>query len=316
MVLLSLALFLLTGGSDGAQLSAGPVRLFGGKARQGDVVSLLDLGEGDAPNRVIQFSWRQPSAAKTIDLQRAPKQLESLGLARPNDGSFWVLADKGRSVARFDESTGKLLHFDPLPQPSGGVWNFGPRVVFGLVQLRGGEPLLAAAGRAGFSPFTSLKGRPGNSTPETLVRNLIDCGFEESSRSPCWWLNGPSEVFFVDRDEGITVSSLPSLIDVRLLTPTPNKSPSLEYLLTELPYPIRDVLLLSRNSLWVLTNQEGSRPVTEPGAVRSRHVIRVAVGKAAKTVELPKAGLAILGGDEGGLLLLYRDGSTGWLNCQ
>lgn len=316
MVLASLALFLLTGGSDGAQLSAGPVRLFGGKARQGEIVSLLDLGEGGVPSRVIEFSWRQPSAAKIVELQRAPKPLEILGLARPNDGTIWVLADKGRSVARFDENTGRLVHFDVLPQPSEGIWNFGPRVVFALVQLRGGEPLLVASEREGFRSFTSLKSRTGSTTLETLARNLFDCGFVESSRLPCWWANGPPEAVFINQNDEVKISSLPSLIDNRLLTPTRNPSPSLESMTTDLPYPIRDVLLLPRDSLWILTNQEGSRPVTEPGVVRSRHVIRVDAGRKAKTVELPKAGLVILGGEKEGLLLLYRDGSIGWLSCQ
>lgn len=315
MILACLA-FLLMVGADGAQLPAGPVRQFGGKSRLGDTVSLLDLGDGAVPSRVIQFPWRRPSAAKIIVLDRAPKVLEELGLARPNDGTFWVLANKGRSVARFDEKTGKFLQLDDLLQPSEGIWDFGSRVVLALMQLHGDEPLLAVGEGRGFRSFTGLKSRKRGSTIEILAGNLFDCGFAESSRLPCWWSNGAPEAVLIGEDEAVSVSPLPSLIDNRLLATSSNPSPTAEAMIMGLPYPIRDVFLLPAGSLWVLTNQEGDRPVTEPGAVRSRHVIRVQAGKKAKTVELPKPGLAILGGDEGGLLLLYRDGSIGWLNCR
>jgi hypothetical protein len=317
MLLGVLAFFLVARGSDGVQFGAGPVRLFGGKSQSGDVVFLLDLGDGrEGPARVMAFSWRRRAVVTNVELGKTPGLLDPYGLARPNDGTFWILADKGRSLARFDEATGKLVHWEALPEACSGIWNFGGRVIFAPMQFRGEEPLLAVEERGGFRPFTRLKARTGGRGLETIAVNLFECGFTQLSRFPCWWLNGASEVVLIDENEEVRVLPAPSLIHPRLQSVRPKPGRSLESLLTDLPYPIRDILLLQGDAFWLLTNQEGERPVTEADAARSRHVIRVEAGKVTKTVDLPRPARAILGADEGGLLLLYRDGSIDWLNCR
>jgi hypothetical protein len=316
MLLQVLALASMVGAPDGVQPSAGPVRTLGGKSRSANIVFLLDLrDEARGPARVLKFNLRQPNTVTIVELEKTSKALEPFGLARPNDGSFWILADKGRAVARFDENTGRLLRFDALSQASEGVWTFGSRVVFGLVQLKGGEPLLAMAVNDGIRPFTNLKSRAGGSPPETLTKNIVECGFAETSHLPCWWVSGVPEVMRIHENGEVTFSSAPTLIDAKLFARSGQAASSIESMAAGLVYPIRDIFLLPRDSFWLLTNQEGDRP--PPGEeVRSRHVIRVDAGRIARTVDLPKTGWAILGGDEKGVLLLYRDGLIGWLNCQ
>ena len=315
MLLAVLVHFLLVSRPDGAQPEAGPVRSFGGKSSNGDVVFLLDLPDGRGqPCRVVSFHWREPGAMTNVELEKSPMPLDPYGLARPNDGTFWILGEKGRSVGRFDEASGKLVQWKALPEAASGIWNFGPLVVFAPLQFRGDEPLLAVEEQGRHRPFTRLKARRGVGSPETLALNLLECGFGGRTELPCWWLAGSSEILLIDENEAVRMVPAPSLIGPRPPGGTEGSTTKLDALITDLPYPIRDVLLLDRGSFWLLTNQEGSRSLAEQGAVRSRHVIRVEKGRAARTIELPKPGRAILGGDDERLLLLFRDGTIDWLS--
>jgi hypothetical protein len=76
-------------------------------------------------------------------------------------------------------------------------------------------------------------------------------------------------------------------------------------------YPIRDVQLLPGGDFWILTNQEGPIPPSEPGGIRGRHAlfIRSRDGATLRTVELPREAKALLHATPGDLVLLFSDGS-------
>jgi hypothetical protein len=305
MVLVSLVSLFLVVGSDGVQPGAGPVRLFGGTCQDDETVFVLDVGGPADPSRLLRVSLRQPGAISEIVLEKTPKPLDPYGLAHSNDGSLWILTDKGRSVARFATGTGKLLRLDPLPGACAGIWSFGSRILLAPMQVRGGEHLLAVEEGGQFRPFSRLKGRTGSSTPETLAINLFECGAARFGRLPCWWMSGASEVVLIAKDEEVRVLPAPSLIDTRLQEAARTRTRSVESLLASLLHPILDVFLLSADSFWLLTNQEGDKLFSDPGSIHARHVLRVDAGKVTRTLELPKAGRSILGADDGGVLMLF-----------
>ena len=277
---------------------------------------LLFVSEsGSGPARIVSLTPQDSGAVTQVRLEASAPLIDPYGLARPGDGSIRVLADKGRSVARFDERSGKLLGVDALPEPCAGIWSVGANVIVAPVRLRGGEPLLALATRnGGFRPFTSLESRRGKNSAETVSLNMFECGFALAGALPCWWLNGEPEVLLIDEKEQVV--RVPGASLVGPAGPPSGAARDFDAFLQELRFPMRDVFLLSRQASWSLTNQEGSRPLTDPARIRGRHLVLMEGGRVTKSIPLPKSGRAILGGDSRGVLVLYEDGSIDWSAVQ
>lgn len=271
---------------------------FGGRAVAGNDVVVLDL----APPAIRRLD-RRSLRVRTTPLAAGPVRLDPYGIATRSDGTFSVLADKGRCLVRFSAVTGERVETRKLAEPAQGVttlWNGGP---IGLVpiRLRPGEPMLLADLETGSRPISSIVSRSAPGPTSLLIANLVRCGSGDGDSLPCWFLAGPPEVDLVRRDGTVAKILVPSLAAIR--RGDDRADPGAGFV-----YPVRDAFF-ETGRLWILTNQEGDRTPLEEGAVRARHVALVREGRHRGLITLDREARAILDARADRLVLLYADGS-------
>ncbi|HEY6064541.1 MAG TPA: hypothetical protein VIY96_00200 [Thermoanaerobaculia bacterium] len=278
---------------------AGPVGEYGGRW-----VGVREIRLLDASLPALHRIDRATLATTVQPLSGADAPLDPYGIALPGDGTVWTLADKGRFVFRFSESTGERVEKRRLPEPCQGIATFWNHVGLFAVRLRPNERMLLRAENGGLRPFSPLSSRSAANLPEQLIANLLRCGSGTKTAIPCWFVAGDPEVFLVDRAGAIrriAVSSfaLPSPLRGVL------REPGIAF-----TYPIRDAFLIDGDAMWTLTNQEGDRTPLEDGARRGRHVTLVRGARSERTIELPAEGRAILDASERSLVVLFADGAV------
>jgi hypothetical protein len=302
-----LAMALLAASPAQGQVEPAPVAEFGGKARVGGKVVVLDSGK-----RAPRLLWIEPStmAVREQALDLDGVVLTPYGLAVEASGILVAIADKGRRIVRFSRSRPEPIEESELPAPCGGIWSLSGGLVVAPIQTGDRKPLLARLTRNGWQPFGFLSPREATSPETRIAGNLVRCGFETDGALPCWYVARGDEVFFLRPDGRLRRLRAPSLATEP--PPTDNSAGPAE-IVGSWRYPIRDVHRVDGGDFWVLTNQEGAIPPGQAGAVRGRHVLLVngATGREVRRVALPREGKVILDGTSREIVVLYADGRIG-----
>jgi hypothetical protein len=266
---------------------------------------VLDGGSG-VP-RVLEID---PSTLRRINrtLRPGSREITTYGLVVDPGGDVRVLADKGKRMLRF-RSGAEIADQDlALASPSSGIWSLGPRVILNPIQLGGEDRLLVEVVGTELRRFGSLTPREGTRLETRLVANIVRCAPEFGGELPCWHMAGTSEVLFLREDGRMR------RVPVRAMAGpprTPRDPGNADEVIASWLYPIRDVQLLPGGDFWVLTNQEGPIPPSEPGVVRGRHalLIRSRDGSTLRTIALPREAKALLYATSADLVLLFADGA-------
>jgi hypothetical protein len=299
-ILLTSFFAVLTVSAASADGPPGPVGEYGGRSIGENEIRILDV----SPPALRRIDRRTLSS--TIQLfSNADSPVDPYGLALPADGTVWLLADKGRYLFRFSETTGERIEKRRLPGPCQGIATFWNHAGFVAVRLRPNERLLLRAENGALRPFSRLVSRSAAGLPEHLIANLLKCGSGTKSAIPCWFLAGAPEILLLDPSGRIRTVEVPSLaLPSRIRQRSHDPA-------TAFTYPVRDALLVDEDRMWVLTNQEGDRTPLEDGAIRGRHVALVRAGNSERVIPLEREARAILDASEQSLVLLFADGSVG-----
>ncbi len=274
----------------------GPVGEYGGRALTERAVLVLDVA---AP--ALRRIDRATLSTTQTRLSGADAALDPYGLAAPGDGTFWVLADRGRVLLRFSDATGERVEKRRLGQPCQGIATLWKRTGFVALSLRPNERLLLEAENGGLHPFAAVVSRSAADVTAHLVRNLFRCGSGSGDEIPCWFLADPPEVLLVRRSGNVRRIVVPTFATARSSGPA-GSEPGAAF-----TYPVRDVFLAG-DRLWILSNQEGEKTPIEEGAARSRHVVLLRPGRPNRIVPLAREARAILDASERSVTLLYSDG--------
>lgn len=279
--------------------SIGPVGDYGGHWVGGGEIRVLDT----AAPPVLRRIRRDTLSSSVRALSGADAPLDPYGLALPGDGTVWVLADRGRFVFRFSETTGERVEKRRLSEPCQTIATLWNRAGFFAVRVGESEPLLLRDTGGGLRPFSPLVSRRAEGAPEEqLIANLAKCGSGTRDALPCWFVAGEPRIFLLDRRGALRPVVVPSR--ARRSAAAPESLPGVGF-----TYPVRDVFLFDRDSLWVLSNQEGDRTPLEDGAIRGRHASLLRSGRVEREVELPREARAILDATASSLVLLFADGN-------
>lgn len=220
------------------------------------------------------------------------------GIAHAADGALCVVTLDGRSIECFDESSGRRVRRRDLGLRVQSVWTIGGGLVYARFEARTGRPILFRESRSGFSEesaFTSQTAAPDSETgirapgveAAAMVANLIQCGLGPQDATPCWrMLTG--EIRFVG---GAARAPVP-------MPEVPGRARS---------FPLRDALFTPNGVLWLLVNDPAENKDEPVGA--GRRLARLEGGRI-RVETLGASARAILDGDDGGVLILYRDGSA------
>jgi hypothetical protein len=283
------------------QPSAVPVSHFGGRARSGQEIRFLQIGETAARVR----AFRSGDDRETITELKPPAdmRIEPYGLAPVADRELWVLADGGRTLLEFEPTAGKLMDVRPLAEPAVGIWSWGNRIVLSPIPLSEGRNALVEWRQKVLGPIGRLR-TEGKGTMSLLFSGMVDCGAGTDSRLACWRSQGTPSVEFISGDGSISSLLVHSFAE-RRASKGSEKATSAE---ESLAFPIRDVFPVSAQSVWILANQEGDRNPLSPNPVRGRHVMQYLGGKLARTINLGFEARAILDGAADRLWLLDATG--------
>lgn len=292
--------------AGGGEVRTGPtpvnswiVREYGGKARIGQSVYLLDIVRPSP--RVLHVDLSSGVARATELKLTADAVLAPYGLARSVDGSLWALGDKGRLLLRFDGKTGNTISVRPPPDPSQGIWSLKGAILLSPIIREAGKPILTAGDGGAFRAFTSLRSRKAPDLVSMAIANLFGCGSGLLPELPCWWRAGDPELLIINAEGEVRRLEAPRF---------PADAPASEGPVSGWRHPVRDIFLLSSDSFWLLSDQEGSERPWEDGAVRSRHLLLVGPSGPERVLSLPQEGRAILDADRQGVLLLNADGTV------
>jgi hypothetical protein len=278
----------------------GPVGEYGGRSIGENEILILEV----SPPALRRVDRRTLSSTVRL-FSDVDSPVDPYGFALPADGTVWVLADKGRYLFRFSETTGERIEKRRLSEPCQGIATFWNHAGFVAVRLRPNERLLLRAENGALRPFSRLVSRSAARLPEHLIANLLKCGSGTKSAIPCWFLAGAPEILLLDPSGGIRTVEVPSLaLPSRMRQGSHDPG-------TAFTYPVRDALLLDGDRMWVLTNQEGDRTPLEDGAMRGRHVAFVRAGNSERVIPLDREARAILDASERSVVLLFADGSVG-----
>jgi hypothetical protein len=287
------------------QVPPAPVVEFGGRATVGERVFVLDAGSG--LSRVWAIDPATLLATERL-LRPGSRSITTYGLIVEPNGDARVLADKGRRILRFPAGSETADQDQALASPSSGIWRLGSRTILNPIQLGTESRLLVELSGGELRRFGSLTPRAGTSLQTRLVANIMRCAPESGGELPCWHMAGKGEVFFLKEDGRMRRVSVATMAG----PPRPPRDPgNPDEVVLSWTYPIRDVQLLPGGDFWILTNQEGPIPPSEPGGIRGRHalLIRSRDGATLRTVELPREAKALLHATPGDLVLLFSDGS-------
>jgi hypothetical protein len=287
------------------QAQPAPVLEFGGRASVGERVYVLDRGSG------LPRVWEiDPSTLRRTarTLRPGSREITTYGLVVEPGGDVRVLADKGRRMLRFRSGAEGADEDQLLASPSSGIWRLGTRVILNPIQLGGDDRLLVELAGTQLRRFGSLTPRQGNSLETRLVGNMMRCASESGGELPCWHLAGGGEVLFLREDGRMRRVPVTGMAGPAR---TPKNPGNPEEVILSWLYPIRDVQLLPGGDFWVLTNQEGPIPPSEPGSIRGRHalLIRGRDGSTLRAITLLREAKALLHATPAELVLLFADGS-------
>lgn len=298
---LALAVLFATLGSDSSRAScvgrtgftAGTVGEPAGRMR--DRGALFVLENSEHPSVLIFDTSCSPP--RRLLLQTAGR-LGLGGIAHAADGALCVVTLDGRSIECFDESSGRRVRRRDLGLRVQSVWTIGGGLVYARFEARTGRPILFRESPSGFSEepaFTSQTAAPDSETgirapgveAAAMVANLIQCGLGPQDATPCWrMLTG--EIRFVG---GAARAPVP-------MPEVPGRARS---------FPLRDALFTPNGVLWLLVNDPAENKDEPVGA--GRRLARLEGGRI-RVETLGASARAILDGDDGGVLILYRDGSA------
>ena len=178
------------------------------------------------------------------------------------------------------------------------IWTIGGGLVYARFEARAGRAILLRESPSGFSEdpaFTSRTAAPDSETgirapgveAGAMVANLIQCGLGPQDATPCWrMLTG--EIRFVG---GAARAPVP-------MPEVPGRARS---------FPLRDALVTPSGVLWLLVNDPAEKKDEPVG--HGRRLARLEDGRI-RVDTLAAPARAILDGDDGGVLILYRDGSA------
>ena len=273
-----------------------PVGDYGGRSITATEIRVLDVSI-PAIFRIDRVSLRFAA----LQLSGADVPLDPYGFAEPGDGTFWILAGRGRFVFRFSETSGELVDKRTLSDPGQGIATLWDRVGLIAVRIRPGERLLLRRESSGFFPFSALLSRPAPGITAQLIRNLLRCGSGTGRAIPVWYTAGAAEVLLLGRDGRIRSIPVPSFAS------PPDSSEANAEPEGTFTYPVRDAFL-GKHGLSVLSNQEGGRTPLESGASRGRHAVLLRDGRPNRVVPLDREARALLDVDEQSLVVLFADG--------
>ena len=298
-------LSLSVGAASATALADGPpepVGGYGGRWIGPREIRILDV----SPPTILRID-RATRTATRQRLEDAGVLLDPYGLALPGDGTTWVLGDRGRSVLRFAEESGKLVEKRRLSVPCQGIATFWEQAVFVAVRLRLGERLLLRFEGNALLPFSTVSSRGPirNSDRDLathLIRNLFRCGSGDAETVPCWFVAGEPEVLRIGRDGAVRPIAVPDFAAPSRRGPVAGDPGG------AFRYPVRDAFLAA-GGLWILSNQEGERTPLEAGASRGRHAVLLRERVVLRTVPLGREARALLDADDRRLVVLFADGS-------
>lgn len=275
---------------------AGTVGELGGHMRDRGTIYVLESSEH--PSVLVLPSSCEPP--RRVFLQSVGR-LQFGGIARAADGSLCALSVEGHRIECFDESSGRPLRRYELVSRVQAIWTIRGGLAYARYEPTAGRPLLFFEGSSGFSSDRSFTSRGAPSESEILFRapgpeaaamvaNLIQCGLGSPGAVPCWrMLTG--EMRLVGR-----ASDTPAFPTIEI----PNAARS---------FPIRDVLRTEAGVLWLIINDPMERKDEPVGP--GRRLLRFQSGRG-RVQDLAAPARAILDGDDGAVLVLFRDGSASW----